>query len=85
MKSDEIGKYLPAGKITTDWQLAVVPVNEWLIDWKQMHALAVCFEGALYDTGAFQGTVFITDMAFTKEKPSANTLNIPNPDAKPAS
>jgi len=73
VKSDEIGKYLPAKKITTDWQLAVIPVDEWLIDWKQMHAFAICFEADCFVTGAGTGMVYISDMVLSRNKPDPST------------
>ena len=79
VKSDEIGKYLPAGKITPDWQLAVIPVDSWFIDWKQMHAISVCFEGDLYDTGAAQGIVYIDDVVLTKNKPDPGSIGLIRP------
>jgi hypothetical protein len=71
VKSQEIGKYLPSGKVTTDWQLAVIPIDEWFLDWKQMHAFAICFEADVFETGAGQGTVFIDDFALTRQPPVA--------------
>jgi hypothetical protein len=69
-KSKEIGEYLPAGAITTDWQLAVIPVDEWFIDWKQMHAFSICFEHDCFPNGIGRGTVYIDEMAMTKTRPA---------------
>lgn len=69
VKSQEIGKYLPAGKVTKDWQLAVIPVGDFFVDWKQMHAFSICFETDLFADGAGQGTVFIDELALMKQQP----------------
>jgi len=70
-KSREIGRYLPAGRITTDWQQAVIPLSEFRVDLTQMHSIAICFEGGLYPAGIGRGTVYIDDLAFAREKPGA--------------
>ncbi|MBN1270509.1 MAG: hypothetical protein JXB04_13045 [Kiritimatiellae bacterium] len=69
VKSQEITAYLPAGKITTEWQQAVIPLGEWFIDWKFTHALSFCFEADLYEDGSAQGVIFLDDLAFVTEKP----------------
>jgi hypothetical protein len=71
VKSKEVGSYLPAGKITTDWQMAVIPLKDFRVDLTKMHSLAICFEGNLFPNGAGRGTVFIDEMAFTKPKSGA--------------
>lgn len=70
VKSQPISAYLPAGKVTTDWQLAVIPLDEWFIDWKFTHAVSICFEGDLYPEGAAQGVVYLDDLALMTEKPA---------------
>jgi len=70
LKSKEVGSYLPAGKITTDWQQAVIPLSEFSIDWKLAHAISFCFEADLFPNGAGQGTIFIDELVFMKNKPA---------------
>jgi len=69
-KSKEIGSYLRAGKITTDWQLAIIPLSEFMLDWKQAHAFSICFEGDLFEQGAARGAVFIDEITLVQEKPA---------------
>lgn len=63
VKSDQIGAYLKAGKITTDWQKATIPLNLFLIDFSEMASLAICFEGECFPDGSDMGTVYIDDIA----------------------
>ena len=65
-KSQEVGNYLPAGKITTDWQLATIPTEEFFIDWELLNALAICFEADIFEDGSGKGVVFIDDIALRK-------------------
>jgi hypothetical protein len=62
MKSEPIGKYLPAGKVTTEWQQAVIPLETFFLDHKQAASIAICFEGSLYPGGVGKGTVYIDDL-----------------------
>ena len=62
VKSDPIGKYLPGGKLTTDWQKATVPLSTFMVEQNKLASLAVCFEGSLYTNGASKGTVYIDDL-----------------------
>lgn len=63
VKSDQIGAYLKAGKITTDWQKATISLNLFLIDFSEMASLAICFEGECFPDGSGTGTVYIDDIA----------------------
>ncbi|MFH1779078.1 MAG: carbohydrate binding domain-containing protein [Candidatus Omnitrophota bacterium] len=63
VKSDQIGAYLKAGKITTDWQKATIPLNLFLIDFTEMSSLAICFESECFPDGSGMGTVYIDDIA----------------------
>lgn len=63
VKSQEIGKYLPAGKITVDWQKAVIPLDEFFIDYAKLSSIAICFEGDCFPEGAGAGKVYIDDIA----------------------
>ncbi len=64
VKSEEIGKYLPAGKITTEWQKATVPLSAFMLEAKELASVAVCFEGSLFPGGAGKGTVYVDDLMF---------------------
>jgi len=59
VKSEEIGKYLPQGKISTQWQKATVPLDEFFIDYAQLAAVSVVFEGDLFPETGHAGTVYI--------------------------
>ncbi len=63
VKTEQVGAYLKAGKITTEWQKAVVPLNSVFIDMKEMASIAFCFEGDCFPNGAGSGTVYIDDIA----------------------
>lgn len=69
IKTDEIGAYLPDGKITTDWQLAVIPLHELPIDRTSLASMALCFESELFPYGEGEGTIYIDDIAFRISKP----------------
>lgn len=64
VKSEEIGVYLPDGKITTEWQQARIPLDEVFVDLSKMASLAICFEGDCFPGGGGKGTVYIDDMYF---------------------
>jgi hypothetical protein len=62
VKSNEIGKYLPDGKITTEWQKASIPLSEFALRKDQLASVAVCFETACFDGGAGRGTLYIDEI-----------------------
>ncbi len=62
VKSEPIGKYLPGGKLTTEWQKATVPLSTFMLDIKELASVAVCFEGSLFPDGNGQGTIYIDDL-----------------------
>ena len=64
VKSEEIGKYIPSGKLTTEWQKATIPLSTFMLEKKELASIAVCFEGSLFPDGAGTGTVYVDDMAF---------------------
>ena len=64
VKSEEIGKYLPGGKITTEWQKATVPLSAFMLEAKELASVAFCFEGSLFPGGAGKGTVYLDDLMF---------------------
>lgn len=63
VKSDQIGTYLKAGKITKDWQKAVIPLDSFFIDFKEMASLAICFESDCFVDGSGTGRIYIDDIA----------------------
>jgi len=69
VKSQEISKYLPAGRVTTDWQMAVVPVEDFFVDWKLIASISICFEHDTFDNGAGAGVVYIDEIALRKDRP----------------
>ncbi len=64
VKSEEIGKYLPSAKVTTEWQKATVPLSAFMLEKKELASAAICFEGSLFPGGEGKGTVYIDDMMF---------------------
>jgi len=63
VKSEEIGKYLPAGKVTTSWQKAVIPLDEFFIDTAKLSSISISFEADCFPEGAGKGAVFVDDIA----------------------
>ena len=63
VKSEEIGKYLPAGKLTTDWQKASIPLDEFFLDYTQLASIAIVFEGDLFPETGHAGMIYIDDLA----------------------
>ena len=64
VKSEAIGRYLPAGAITTEWQQATIPLSAFFVEWKELVTVAICFEGACFPDGAGTGTVYLDDLMF---------------------
>ena len=62
VKSEEIGKYLAAGKLTTDWQQAKIPLDEFFVDYSQLASISIVFEGELFPETGHAGTVYIDDL-----------------------
>lgn len=63
VKSEEIGKYLPAGRVTTDWQRASVPLDEFFLDYAQLASIAIVFESDLFPETGHAGVVYLDDLA----------------------
>ena len=63
VKSEQIGKYLPGGKITTDWQKATVPLSTFMLEARELASIAVCFEGSVLPGGEGKGTVYLDDLS----------------------
>ncbi len=62
VKSEPIGKYLAEGKITADWQKAVIPLDTFMIDMQELSSVSFCFEGSVFPAGAGKGTLFVDDL-----------------------
>lgn len=65
-KSKPIGKYLKEGKITTDWQKARIPLDEFYLDLKKLVSVNINFERELFANGSNKGTIYINNIAFEK-------------------
>lgn len=63
VKSEEIGKYLSEGKLTTQWQKATVPLDEFFIDYTQLAAISFVFEGDLFPETGHAGTIYLDNIA----------------------
>jgi hypothetical protein len=63
VKSEEIGKYLPAGRLTNQWQKAQIPLDEYFLDQTQLASIAFVFEGDLFPETGHTGTVYLDDIA----------------------
>ena len=61
VKSEEIGKYLSSGKLTTTWQKAVIPLNTYFVDFTKLASISICFEGELFPEGS-TGTIYLDDI-----------------------
>ena len=53
----EIVKYLPEGKVTTEWQKAVIPFSEFNVDYSKLASIVIAFETDCYPEGSQQGVV----------------------------
>ncbi len=62
VKSQEIGKYLPAGRLTTQWQKATIPLDEFFIDYAQLAGISVVFDGDLFPEAGHAGTIYLDDL-----------------------
>lgn len=62
VKSEPIRKYLPGGRLTTQWQKASIPLSDFSVDLKELASIAICFEGSLFPGGAGKGTVYLDDL-----------------------
>ena len=62
VKSEDIGKYLPAGKITTEWQEGTVPLEVFYLDLTELASIVIAFEQDCFPGGVGQGTVYVDEM-----------------------
>lgn len=63
VKSEEVGKYLPSGKVTKDWQKAVIPLDTFFLDYGKLGSIAFSFESDAFPDGKGAGTVYIDNVA----------------------
>ena len=63
VKSQEIAKYLPQGKLTTQWQKATIPLDEFFLDHGQLASVSIVFDGDLFPESGHSGTLYISDIA----------------------
>lgn len=63
VKSQEIGKYLPAGKLTTEWQKATIPFDEFFVDYTRLSGISVVFDGDLFPVAGSAGKIYLDDIA----------------------
>ncbi len=61
-KAGAIGQYLPAGVVTTEWQQATIPLEEFFVDNAQLATISINFEADLMPEGG-AGVVYIDEMA----------------------
>ena len=64
VKSRPIEDYLPAGRVTTGWQKAVVPLTDMFVDYASVASVSLCFESELFDEEEVRGTIYVDDLAF---------------------
>ncbi|MCD6460645.1 hypothetical protein J7L67_08270 [bacterium] len=68
VKSDDIGNYLPEGKITTQWQKAEIPLKIYVdkrdgdFDLTKIGSIAICFETSCFPDGTGKGVIYIDDL-----------------------
>lgn len=66
LKSEEIGVYLEGRGVTTEWQKAKVPLEEFFLDQAALAAITINFEASCFPNGAGKGLIFIDDIALEK-------------------
>lgn len=69
VKADDIGSYLPQGKITTEWQKAEIPFTAWIkndpeLNITELGTIAICFETSCFPDGVGSGVIYIDEIAF---------------------
>jgi len=64
LKSEDIGQYLPSGKVTTEWQQAVIPLETFFLDVASLSSIAIGFEADCFPQGKGAGIVYIDDLGF---------------------
>jgi len=62
IKSEEIGVYLMAGRITTEWQKAMIPLDAFFLDYAKLSSITINFEADSFPEGKGSGVVYIDDI-----------------------
>jgi len=63
IKSEHIGYYLPAGRITTEWQQAIIPLDVYFLDYARLYSITISFEEDCFEGGHGSGVVLIDDVS----------------------
>ena len=64
MKSEQISVYLKDKKITTEWQQAKIPLEDFWVDTKKLASIAVCFEAECFPAGQGKGLIYLDNFKF---------------------
>jgi len=62
LKSEEIGVYLPEGRVTKEWQKAKIPLDVFFLDYTKLSSIAISFEADCFAEGSGSGTIYIDDI-----------------------
>ncbi|MFH1848169.1 MAG: hypothetical protein ABH825_03005 [Candidatus Omnitrophota bacterium] len=66
LKSEPVTAYLPAGRITTQWQKAEIPINTFFLDHATLASITINFEAECFPEGSGSGVILIDDLALEK-------------------
>jgi len=66
LKSLQIGEYLDEGHVTTNWQTARIPMEEFFLDRSKLSSISFGFETACFPDGSGQGTIYLDDLKLEK-------------------
>ncbi len=53
---------MPAGKLTTEWQKATVPMDEYFLDNGKLASVSIVFESDLFPESGGAGTIYIDNI-----------------------
>jgi len=62
LKSQEIVTYIPDGKVSTEWEYVRVPLKEFFLDYSQLAAITINFEGSCFPEGKGEGIIYVDDL-----------------------
>ena len=60
----DIGRFLPSGRVTKEWQEARIPLDMFTLNRKEVASFSINFERDCYPSGSASGTIFIDDLVF---------------------
>lgn len=66
LKSEQIITYIPEGKISTEWTYVRVPLGEFFLDYAQLAAVTINFEGDCFPEGKSLGMIYVDDVMLEK-------------------